>query len=164
MCLEMAEKLQESESEREKLRVEVVKLRAENTCLKEKGKMVESFYSKTNGRVRKQGGTSLAWSDQMRLTCLRLVSRGMESVSVQRCLKYISEGMGLSVNTPSLTVINDWRSKELPIHCRDQVSKFVNQAQSLTLCLDCASYCSWKISGCYFVSKKPPKNYFKALQ
>ena len=145
--LDIQTKLASSESEREKLADEVCRLRVEVTSYTKREKSGESFFSKDKTVARSQGGASIKWNNELKMTCLRIMSRSIECSSIRTSLKFVTEGMKLSCQVPSLSTLHSWRHNDLAVHVRRQSAKFIASATELTIAVDDAAYKDHKVSG-----------------
>ena len=151
--LVLSEKNLAIEEENAELRETNEALKREVTCLK--GKMsgereksgLSVFWTKTPGRIRSQGGRALSYGKPLKDAVLQCLARGVESTSVQRVMTKLARGMTLDdASVPSLSLINDWRQNDLAVLNDRQLNQFLSDAESLTVCLDCASFSDHKAS------------------
>ena len=113
-----------------------------------------SIWEKKLGPPRKQGGRALEWSEPMQTLVMQCLSHGIEATSINNVLQSLSFALcQKTVKVPSVTQINHWRGYVLPAHIHRQTVAFVEQASTLTVCLDCASFRDHKISGIGLVNQ-----------
>ena len=62
-------------------------------------------------------------------------------------MTYIAQAMKINDDSvPSLSLINDWRQNDLSVLNDRQLDTFLENAESITVCLDCASFSDHKAS------------------
>ena len=150
MLKEQNKKLEDENAE---LKAENDSLHAQVTCAKGviKAQRENSepcqFWHKTKGKIRKQGGRALCYSKPMKDAVLKSLARGVESTSVHRVMTYVAEGLNIDADAvPSLSLINEWRQTDLSVLNDRHLHEFLSSADSITVCLDFASFSDHKAS------------------
>ena len=148
----MQEKNKALEAENAELKTANSSLQAEVTCAKgiiatqRENSEPSRFWSKTAGPIRKQGGRSSQWSESLKVSVLKCLARGIEVSSIRRVMLNIVAGMKLAVDVvPSASSMCEWRQNDLSVINDRQLRSFLEKTQTLTICLDCASYSDHKV-------------------
>ena len=151
--LVLIEKNETLESENGQLKEEKKTLEAKVTCSKRiisaqrENSETRQFWHKTNGPIRSQGGRARCYSKPMKDAVLKSLARGVESTSVHRVMTYVAEGLNIDADAvPSLSLINEWRQTDLSVLNDRHLHEFLSSAESITVCLDCASFSDHKAS------------------
>ena len=139
--LVLRKELNDSRAEKGKLQERVVELDKEVTCMKaERENGSVRLFSKVKGPTRSQGGTSMVFHPGLKKAILRCLSKGIEATAIRKTLVYLVEEMDCTEpQIPSLPSINTWRANDLPAHLQSQLVKFVHDATTLTLTMDCSA-------------------------